>query len=215
MKIDVSDLDCDFLVGSGHKMFGPTGVGFLYARRTILQSMPPWQFGGEMISRVQLNGSSYRDPPNRFEAGTPAIAQAIGLGRAIQYLTQSIGLDMVSEQEARLTRHMMQLLSEKLPAVTIHGGTDPSKRCSLMALTHPHVNAQDMATFLDYEGIAVRAGHHCCEPLHTEILKVPSTLRVSMSFYNTHEEVERFVEALSNTIQMLLSIQSQQPRKTS
>lgn len=180
MPVNVQDLDVDFLAASGHKMCAPTGIGFLWGREDILNSMPPWMGGGEMIDQVTLTGSTWQPAPARFEAGTPPIAQAIGLGAAIDYL-QSIGMDKINAYEHEMADYMYQRLSQ-VPGITILG---PRKnRTALCAFYHASVHPSDLSTFLDLDGVAIRAGHHCCQPLHQE-LNISHSARASLYFYNT------------------------------
>lgn len=186
MPVDVQDLGVDFLAASGHKMCGPTGIGFLWGKEKILNSMPPWKGGGEMIDQVTLEGSTWQMSPGRFEAGTPAIAQAIGLGAAIDYLN-SIGMENIESYEHELATYLYEQLAT-IPGITILGPSDATKRSALCAFNHDSVHPSDLSTFLDMEGIAVRAGHHCCQPLHQH-LGFSHSARASCYFYNTKEYV--------------------------
>ena len=167
-------------------MCGPTGIGFLWGREDLLNQMPPWKGGGEMIDQVTLTGSTWQPAPARFEAGTPAIAQAIGLGAAIDYLTE-IGMDEINAYEHDMAAYLYTRLS-KVRGVSILGPTDPTKRAALCAFSHDKVHPSDLSTFLDMEGVAIRAGHHCCQPLHQE-LGFSHSARASLYFYNTKEYV--------------------------
>ncbi len=201
MPIDVQALDCDWLVASGHKMCAPTGIGFLYGKLDVLRAMPPFLGGGEMIADVFLDHSTYADVPHKFEAGTPAIAEAIALGAAVDYLT-SLGMDNIHAYEQELTLRLFQQL-EQLPEVTLYGpkpNAEASNRAGLAAFTTGSVHPHDLSTLLDQEGIAIRAGHHCTQPLH-RILKAQSTARASVYFYNTPEEVDIFIVALKQAIE--------------
>jgi len=201
MPVDVQALGCDFLVASGHKMGGPTGIGFLYGRLDLLEEMPPWQGGGEMIQDVFLERSTFAPPPSRFEAGTPAITQAIGLGAAVDYLSE-IGMAAVEEYEHELGTYLYSRLSE-VPGLRLYG-PDPRKgrpRAALCAFNHETVHAADLATFLDQDGFAIRAGHHCTQPLHRS-LGAAGSARASLYVYNTREEIDAFVEALEATLTM-------------
>lgn len=184
LPTNVRDLDVDFLVASGHKMCGPTGIGFLWGKLDLLNSMPPWKGGGEMIDQVTLEGSTWQDSPARFEAGTPAIAQAIGLGAAVDYLT-AIGMDEIASYEHELAAYLYERLAA-VPGIHILGPTDVQQRTALCAFTHDTVHPSDLSTFLDMDGVAIRAGHHCCQPLHAE-LGVTHSARASLYFYNTQE----------------------------
>ncbi len=190
-KIDVQALDCDFLVFTGHKTYGPSGIGVLYGKADLLQKMPPYQGGGEMISEVTLDTITYNDPPHRFEAGTPAIVEAIGLGAALDYM-ESIGLDAIAAHEKALHDHAMERLSH-INSVKIFGRAKHKGPIISFAMegAHPH----DVATVIDRQGIAVRAGTHCTQPLLTR-LGVTATARASFAMYNTHEEVDKLAEAL-------------------
>ena len=201
MAIDVQALDCDWLVASGHKMCAPTGIGFLYGKLDVLRSMPPFLGGGEMIADVFLDHSTYADVPHKFEAGTPAIAEAIALGAAVDYLT-NLGMDNIHAYEQELTLRLFQQL-EQIPEVTFYGpkpNAEASNRAGLAAFTTGSVHPHDLSTLLDQEGIAIRAGHHCTQPLH-RILKAQSTARASVYFYNTPEEIDTFIAALKQAIE--------------
>ncbi len=191
-KTDVTALDADFLAFSGHKMLGPTGVGILYGKRELLEAMPPFMGGGSMIRRVTTSGFEPAELPARFEAGTPPIVPAIGLGAAIDYLN-TIGIDAIHAHELRLTR----LAHEVLTAVggVRFLGPDPEHKSGIVSFTLEKVHAHDIAQLLDRQGIAVRAGHHCAMPLHKR-LGIAASSRVSFYFYNTVEEVERLGRAL-------------------
>ncbi|KAL5720830.1 Cysteine desulfurase 1 [Ranunculus cassubicifolius] len=200
MVVDVQSLDADFLVASSHKMCGPTGVGFLYGKSAILSDMPPFLGGGEMISEVFLDHSTYADPPSRFEAGTPAIGEAIGLGAAIDYLS-GIGMQKIHDYEVELSTYLYENL-RSIPKVRIYGPA-PSKtvlRAALCSFNVENIHPTDIATFLDQEyGVAVRSGHHCTQPLH-RYLGVNASARASLHFYNTKEDVDAFIAALKGTI---------------
>jgi cysteine desulfurase/selenocysteine lyase len=193
MPVDVQALGCDFLAFSGHKMCGPTGIGALWARRELLEAMPPFLGGGSMIKVVELEQSTYADVPARFEAGTPAIGEAIALGAAIDYLS-AVGLERIHEHEIELTRYALDRLRE-VAGLTIYGPQDMARRGGAVAFTLEGVHPHDIAGILDGEGIAVRAGHHCTQPLH-RILDVPATARASFYMYNTVEEIDRLVLGL-------------------
>ena len=195
MEVDVSALGCDFYAFSGHKMYGPGGIGALWGRAELLASMPPYHGGGAMITRVTFERSEYTVPPHRFEAGTPAIAPAIGLGVAVSFL-ESVGLERIERHEQELLSHTLEQLSD-LPWVRVlgHAPGAGSARAAVVSFvidgSHPH----DVATILDEQGIAIRAGHHCAQPL-MERLGVPATVRASFGMYNTHEEVDRLTTGL-------------------
>jgi cysteine desulfurase/selenocysteine lyase len=192
MPIDVRVLGCDFFVFSGHKMCGPTGIGVLYGRMALLEAMPPWHGGGEMILSVTMEGSTYKAPPQRFEAGTPDIAGVIGLGAAIDYL-EAIGLENIQRHGHELANYAMQSMSE-VPGIRILGPQN-GHRGALAAFhldfAHPH----DLVEFANSHGVAMRGGHHCTQPLMKRF-KVPGTTRASFYFYNTLEEINRLVEVL-------------------
>ncbi len=185
LPVDMSELGCDFYACSGHKMCGPTGVGVLFGRRELLERMPPWQTGGDMIERVTLERTTYAAPPSRFEAGTPPIAEVIALGAAVDYLL-SVGLEAIGAWEGELLARATELVGA-VPGVRLVG-TAPEKAAVLSFVldgVHPH----DVGTILDDDGIAVRAGHHCAQPL-MDRLGLPATVRASFAFYNTMDEVE-------------------------
>ncbi|WP_409345239.1 cysteine desulfurase [Paenibacillus sp. MBLB4367] len=193
MKVDVQDLDCDFYAFSGHKMCAPTGIGVLYGKKAILENMEPIEFGGEMIDFVDLYESTWKDLPYRFEGGTPIIAGAVGLGAAIDFL-ESVGLDNIHEHEKRITSYAMSRMKE-IEGVTIYG---PQERAGLITFNLGDVHPHDVATVLDAEGVAIRAGHHCAQPL-MRWLNASSTARASFYLYNTEDEVDRFIAALLKT----------------
>jgi cysteine desulfurase/selenocysteine lyase len=195
---DVQALDCDFLAFSGHKMLGPSGVGILYGKRELLEAMPPFLGGGSMIRRVRLDGFEPADLPAKFEAGTPPIVPAIGLGAAIDYLG-AIGLDVVHEHEQRLTRRAHEIL-ETLGGVRFLGPA-PGLKAGIVSFVLQGVHAHDVAQLLDRAGVAVRAGHHCTMPLHKR-LGVTASTRASFYFYNTLEEVETFGRALEEALRV-------------
>ncbi len=200
LQLDVQDIDCDWLVASGHKMCAPTGIGFLYGKQDLLRSMPPFLGGGEMIADVFLDRSTYADLPHKFEAGTPAIGEAIALGAAVDYLT-AIGMDKIHAYEAELTAYLFQQLHQ-VPEVRLYGprpNADGSGRAALATFTCEDVHAQDLSALLDQEGIAIRSGHHCTQPLH-RLLGAASTARASLYFYNTPAEIDAFIVALKDAI---------------
>jgi cysteine desulfurase / selenocysteine lyase len=196
MKIDVQDLDCDFFAFSGHKMCGPTGIGALYGKKSLLEKMDPIEYGGEMIDFVELYDSTWKELPWKFEGGTPIIAGAIGLGAAIDFLEQ-IGLEHIAEHEHRLAAYAMEKMST-IEGITIFGPQDPAKRAGLVTFNISDVHPHDVATVLDAEGIAVRAGHHCAQPL-MRWLKQSATARASFYLYNTEEEIDKLVAGLIKT----------------
>ena len=196
MKIDVQDLDCDFLAFSGHKMCGPTGIGVLYGKKHLLEKMEPVEFGGEMIDFVELYESTWKELPWKFEGGTPIIAGAIGLGAAIDFLNE-VGLDNIVEHEHKLAAYALEKMST-VEGMTIYGPHDPAKRAGLVTFNLSDVHPHDVATVLDAEGIAVRAGHHCAQPL-MRWLKASATARASFYLYNTEEDIDKLVEGLVKT----------------
>jgi cysteine desulfurase/selenocysteine lyase len=199
--VDMQALDCDFYCFSGHKMCGPTGIGVLYGRESLLRTMPPWQGGGEMILTVSFEKTTYNDLPAKFEAGTPHIAGAIGLGAAIDYLTR-IGMDRVAAYEHQLLNYATSTLT-KIEGVRIVG-TAPHKAAVLsfeLKGIHPH----DIGTILDVEGVAIRTGHHCAMPV-MDFFKIPATARASFAFYNTHEEVDRLADAVKRAQEIFLRV---------
>jgi cysteine desulfurase/selenocysteine lyase len=191
LPVDVQTLDCDFLVFSGHKMAAPTGIGVLYGKRDLLEAMPPWMGGGDMISRVTLENSTWNELPYKFEAGTPAIAEVIGLGAAVDYLS-NLGMEKIHAHEQTLTRYALDRLAE-VPNVTVYGQAE--QRGAVAAFTINNIHAHDVAQLLDTEGVAVRAGHHCAMPLH-DFMAIPATARASFYLYNTPQEVDIFIAAL-------------------
>lgn len=206
MPIDVQKMDCDWLVASSHKMCGPTGIGFLYGKLELLRSMPPFLGGGEMIADVFLDHATYADLPHKFEAGTPSIAEAIGLGAAVDYLT-ALGMDEIYAYEAELTGYLFEQLGQ-IPEIRTYGPKPKVAglgRAALAAFTAGDVHPHDLSTLLDQAGVAIRAGHHCTQPLH-RYLKAQSTARASLSFYNTREEIDVFIAALKEAVEFFGSI---------
>lgn len=192
MKIDVRDLDCDFLAFSGHKMCGPTGIGVLFGKKKHLEAMPPFLGGGEMIKTVTWEHSTWNDLPWKFEAGTMPIVEAVGLGAAVDFL-ETIGFDAIHEHEQTLVRYAMERMHE-IPRLQIYG-PPAQERGGLVSFTLDNIHPHDLAAFLDQHGIAVRAGHHCTQPLHQK-LGVAATTRASFYIYNDKEDVDRLIEAL-------------------
>jgi cysteine desulfurase/selenocysteine lyase len=190
--VDVRSLDIDFLAFSGHKMIGPTGIGVLYGKRSLLEAMPPLMGGGGMIHEVHLDGFSPGELPAKFEAGTPPITAAIGLGAAIDYLRQ-VGFEAIEAHERRLTRRAHEVL-EAIPGLKIFGPR-PELKAGIISFALQGIHAHDVAQVLDRYGIAVRAGHHCTQPLHDR-LGVTATTRASFYFYNTLQEIDRLGEAI-------------------
>ncbi|MEB3301214.1 MAG: SufS family cysteine desulfurase [Cyanobacteriota bacterium] len=201
-RVNVQELGCDFLVGSSHKLCGPTGIGFLWGREAILEAMPPFLGGGEMIHEVFLDHSTWADLPHKFEAGTPAIGEAIGMGAAIDYL-QQIGLERIHAWEQQLTRQLFQRL-QAIEGVRILGPTPEQQphRGALAAFSVEGLHAHDIAALLDSAGICIRSGHHCTQPLHRHY-GLSATARASLGFTTTPEEIDRFGEELEGAIQFL------------
>ncbi|HEC2155603.1 TPA: cysteine desulfurase [Staphylococcus delphini] len=195
MKVDVQDLNVDFYSFSGHKMLGPTGIGVLYGKREHLNQMEPTEFGGDMIDFVDLYDSTWTDLPTKFEAGTPLIAQAIGLQAAIEYI-ESIGFDAIHDHEHALTMYAYEQMSQ-IEGIDIYGPSK-DKRAGIITFNLKDVHPHDVATALDTEGVAVRAGHHCAQPL-MKWLNVSSTARASFYIYNTKEDIDQLVEGLKQT----------------
>jgi cysteine desulfurase/selenocysteine lyase len=193
MAVDVQALDCDFFAFSGHKMCGPTASGVLSGKRELLEAMPPFMGGGEMIKEVWFDHAVYNDLPYKFEAGTPNIAESIGLGVAVDYLTR-IDLDKIRQHEMEITQYALDRLKEFIE-VRIYGPTEVEKRGGLVSFTFSDIHPHDLSTFLDQEGIAIRAGHHCTMPLHKK-LGIAATARASFYLYNTRDEVDALMEAL-------------------
>ncbi|HFI0091638.1 TPA: cysteine desulfurase [Streptococcus suis] len=196
MAVNVQELDVDFYAFSGHKMLGPTGIGVLYGKEELLNRMSPVEFGGEMIDFVYEQSATWKELPWKFEAGTPNIAGAIGLGAAIDYLTE-IGMDAIQAHEAELVDYVFPKL-QAIPGLTIYGSQDLSKRTGVIAFNLDDLHPHDVATALDYEGVAVRAGHHCAQPL-LRYLQVPATVRASFYIYNTKADCDKLVEAIIKT----------------
>ena len=198
MPVDVQELDCDFFAFSGHKVFGPTGVGVLYGKKELLNKMPPYQGGGDMISKVTFEKTTYNELPHKFEAGTPNIAGGIGLGEAFRFLN-NLNLDQIQHYEKELTVYAEQELL-KLEGVQIIGTA--REKISVVSFIVEGLHPFDIGTLLDKQGIAVRTGHHCTQPL-MDFFKIPGTIRASFAFYNTREEVDALAKGLEKSIQML------------
>jgi cysteine desulfurase/selenocysteine lyase len=197
MAIDVQDLDCDFYVFSGHKMFGPTGVGVLYGRESLLEAMPPYQGGGDMILEVSFNGTTYNELPYKFEAGTPNISGVVGLGAAVDYL-QSIGMHEIARHEQQLLAYLMKEL-QKIAGIRLIG-TAP-KKASVQSFMLDDIHPHDLGTILDHQGIAIRTGHHCAMPV-MQHFAVPGTARASLGLYNNNDDIDRLVAALQQAKQI-------------
>ena len=199
LRVDVQDLDCDFYALSAHKMFGPTGIGVLYGRESLLSIMPPWQAGGEMIDRVSFDNTTFNDLPFKFEAGTPAISQAIGFGAALDYLSQFNWEDLLAHEHKLLER--ARELSQEVPGIRVMG--DSENKVALLSFVVDGIHPSDFGTLLDHQGIAVRTGHHCCMPLMDQ-LAIPGTTRASFAFYNTLEDVEALFSAIQKIQKMFV-----------
>ncbi len=200
LPVDVVKSEIDFLAFSGHKIFGPSGIGVLYGRKALLENLPPFLYGGNMISEVHLDESKWARLPARFEAGTPAIAQAIALGTAIEYVNQ-LGFDVIEEQEHQLSQYAMERL-QSVPGLEIYGPQELEQRGAIFSFNIAGAHPEDLATLLDRKGIAVRHGHHCTMPLH-QLLQIPASVRASLTFYNTTEDIDALIEAISFARQRL------------
>ncbi|MCH9654713.1 MAG: cysteine desulfurase [Planctomycetes bacterium] len=198
--VNVVESEIDFLAFSGHKLFGPSGIGVLYGRKTLLESMPPFLFGGNMIAEVTCEKSTYANIPARFEAGTPPITEAIALGTAIDYVME-LGFDTIMEQESLLSQYTLQKLQE-VPGLQIYGPLELEERGSIFSFNIEGAHPEDLATLLDRKGIAVRHGHHCTMPLHQH-LNINASVRASLAFYNTTEEIDALINALEFARQRL------------
>jgi cysteine desulfurase/selenocysteine lyase len=197
-RVDLKKMGCDFFAFSGHKVFGPMGIGVLYGKKELLQSMPPYQGGGDMIDQVSFQGTTFAPSPQRFEAGTPNVAGAIGLASAIDYLS-NYDMTVLARHEDSLLQFAQSEL-QKINGLKIHGNA--AEKVAVISFSIEGVHPHDLATLLDSEGIAIRTGHHCCQPL-MESLGVSSTARASFAFYNTMEEAERLVEAVQKSASIL------------
>jgi cysteine desulfurase / selenocysteine lyase len=200
LKVDVKDLGCDFYAFSSHKMLGPTGIGVLWGKKNLLEEMEPFMFGGDMIAEVRLDGTKFAEVPDKFEAGTPAIAEAIGLSAAVSYL-QSVGLQNIHEHEVKLAKLYKDKLSNALGnKIAIYGPRVPET--GILAFTIDGIHPHDIASMLNEDSIAVRAGHHCAMQLHTA-LGLTGTMRISLNVYNTEDEVDKVVASLVKTVNLL------------
>lgn len=198
MKVDVQDIDTDFYTFSGHKMYGPMGIGILYAKQELLEAMPPYQTGGDMISSVSFRGTTYNELPMKFEAGTPNVEGAVGLGKAIEFI-ESVGFDSICAYEHELIEYATEKI-QQVDGVKIIGTA--KNKASVLSFVVEGLNALDIGIMLDSSGVAVRTGQHCTEPL-MDRFGVPGTVRASFAVYNTKEEVDVFIEALKSTVKML------------
>ncbi|WP_172195523.1 cysteine desulfurase [Saccharibacillus qingshengii] len=194
MKVDMQDLDCDFYALSGHKMCAPTGIGALYGKKALLEKMEPTEFGGEMIDEVGLYESTWKDLPYRFEGGTPIIAGAVGLGAAIDFLSE-LGMDNIAEHEHKLAMYAMRRINE-IDGLRVFGPQE--RKVGIVTFNLDEVHPHDVATVLDSYGVAIRAGHHCCQPL-MRWLNVSSTARASVYLYNNEQDIDRMIDALIRT----------------
>ena len=197
IKVDVQDLDCDFLAFSGHKIYGPTGIGALYGKVELLEAMPPYQGGGDMISKVTFDETTYNELPYKFEAGTPDIAGAIGLGAAIEYVSK-IGIENIKNHETSLLEYATKQIAE-VPGLRIIG--QAREKTSVLSFVLENIHPHDIGTFLDFEGVAIRTGHHCTQPV-MQRFKIPATSRASFAMYNTKEEVDVLVNGLKKIIEV-------------
>lgn len=198
--IDVRAMDCDFLICTAHKIFGPSGIGMLYGKRPLLEKMPPFLFGGHMINEVQWESSTWAELPFKFEAGTPPITEAVGLEAALDFV-KGIGWDSLVEHERDLTEYGLQELC-KIPRLKVLGPQDAAQRGPVFAFTVNGVHPHDIASVLDQEAIAVRAGHHCAQPLH-RLYGIPASTRASLCLYNSRAEIDRLVLAVNKAIKLL------------
>ncbi|MGI8906671.1 MAG: SufS family cysteine desulfurase [Candidatus Sumerlaeaceae bacterium] len=198
LHVDVRSLDTDFYALSGHKVYGPTGIGALYGKAELLEAMPPWQGGGDMIRSVSFEKTTYNVPPYRFEAGTPDIAGAVGLAAALNFV-ESVGIESIAQHETELLDYATQLV-RAVPGVRIIG--EAETKASVLSFIVERVHPHDLGTFLDQEGVAIRTGHHCAQPV-MEFYGVPATARASFALYNTRKEIEFFAETLRKTVEIL------------
>jgi cysteine desulfurase/selenocysteine lyase len=197
LPVDVQELDCDFYAFSGHKVYGPTGIGVLYGKAALLEAMPPYQGGGDMISSVTFARTTYNVLPYKFEAGTPNIAGAIGLGAAVDYV-KAVGLEAIAAHENKLLAYATEVVAE-VPGVKLLGTA--REKAGVLSFTLEGVHPHDIGTILDGEGIAIRTGHHCCQPV-MDRFSVPATARASVALYNTREEIDALVQGLYKVKEM-------------
>ena len=203
MPVNVRELGCDFMAISGHKMLGPTGIGALYIRPEMMETMEPFLFGGEMVKEVSFDHASWNEGPLKFEAGTPNIADSIALGVAVDYL-ENLGMVNIRRHEVRLTDYALNAFSDMEEDVRVYGPKDTSIRGGIVAFHVNDVHPHDLSTLLDREGIAIRAGHHCAMPLTRDRLEVSATTRASFYIYNTEKEVDDLIAALKKAIKFFL-----------
>ena len=201
MKVDLTELDCDFYAFSAHKMLGPTGVGVLWAKKEILEKMTPYQGGGDMIREVHKYETTWNDLPYKFEAGTPNIADVIGFKTAIEYL-QKIGMENIRNHELELTKYALEQM-EKVPGITLYGAKEPEKRGGVVSFNFNDVHPHDVGTIIDKDGVAIRSGHHCAQVL-MEKLNVAATNRASFYIYTTKEEIDVLIESLQNVAKVFI-----------
>jgi cysteine desulfurase/selenocysteine lyase len=197
INVDVQELDCDFLAFSGHKIYGPTGIGVLYGKVELLDAMPPYQGGGDMISKVTFEETTYNELPHKFEAGTPDIAGAVGLGAAIEYVSK-VGIENIKIHENSLLDYSAKQVSE-IPGLKIIGTA--KEKAAVLSFVLENIHPHDIGTFLDFEGVAIRTGHHCTQPL-MQRFKIPATSRASFAMYNTKEEIDVLVNGLKKIIEV-------------
>jgi cysteine desulfurase / selenocysteine lyase len=209
IPVDVSSLKCDWLVGSSHKLCGPTGIGVLWAPYDLLGEMPPWKSGGSMVDQVCLDRpSTYNPPPLRFEAGTPPIVEAVGFGEACRYLME-LGMENIAAYEADLAIVLWNKISESTLKMKLYGPSPTqcaevgSRRIPLISFNHEHVHSYDLASYLDQQGILLRSGHHCAQPLHREALHTEASLRASLHFHNNEKDIDRFISGLKTSLELL------------
>ena len=198
MQIDVQELDCDFFAFSSHKIFGPTGVGVLYGKEDVLNNMPPYQGGGDMIAKVSFEKTTYNELPYKFEAGTPNIAGVIGTGAAFDFL-DSLDMEVIQSHENKLLEYGYEQLN-KIEGIRFIG--EAEEKASVISFVIDDIHPFDIGTLLDKQGIAVRTGHHCAQPV-MEFFDIPGTIRVSFAFYNSIEEIDLFIKALVRGVNML------------
>ncbi|RKY94358.1 MAG: cysteine desulfurase CsdA, partial [Ignavibacteriae bacterium] len=197
LPVDVQELDCDFFAFSGHKIYGPTGIGVLYGKIDLLEAMPPYQGGGDMISKVTFDETTYNELPHKFEAGTPDIAGAIGLGAAIDYVS-NIGIENIGKHETELLEYATKKVSE-IPGLRIIGKA--KEKMSVLSFVLGNIHPHDIGTFLDFEGVAIRTGHHCTQPV-MDRFGIPATSRASFAMYNTKKEVDILIEGIKKIVEV-------------
>nr|MBP7928015.1 aminotransferase class V-fold PLP-dependent enzyme [Patescibacteria group bacterium] len=200
-KVNVQSLDCDFYAFSGHKMLGPSGIGVLYVRRELFEKFSPFKFGGGMIDVVTETDATWAHPPEKYEAGTPNIAGAVGLAAAARYL-ESIGLDNIREHEIEITKYALQQL-QQIPNISILGSKNPENRTGIVSFTIKNIHAHDIASILNVHGVCVRSGHHCTMPLHTS-LNLAATVRASYYLYNSTHDIDMLVVGLKKALEILV-----------